>query len=73
MKKILLVAAVAGLSLVSCKKDYTCECTTTQNGTVVASSSYTAKLKKKDAESWCSGNATSTGGGSTITSSCKLK
>ena len=27
MKKILLVAAVAGLTLVSCKKERTCKCT----------------------------------------------
>lgn len=55
MKKILLIAAVAGLSMVSCKKDYTCECTTTV--TILGSSSsatgsttiHDTKSKAKDA------------------------
>ena len=56
MKKILLVAAVAGLSLVSCKKDYTCECTATSTYagyTSQTSSASTGKMKKKDAETKC--------------------
>ncbi len=56
MKKILLIAAVAGMAMTSCKKDYTCECTTTSNapgvGSTTASGS-TGKMKKKDAESKC--------------------
>jgi len=73
MKKVLLVAAVAGLAMVSCKKDYTCECTTTDNGTVVSTTTVTGKMKKKDADSWCTGNVTSSVPGSTIKMECKLK
>ncbi|MGZ3899422.1 MAG: hypothetical protein ACXVNO_10840 [Bacteroidia bacterium] len=42
MKKILLIAAVAGMAMVSCKKDRTCSCTetsTTTNNSVTVSSS----------------------------------
>lgn len=67
MKKIFFIATVAILGLTSCKKDYTCECTTTitqpefqYGGTVVqpastqtASASATITDKKKDAEAKC--------------------
>lgn len=33
MKKLLFIAVVAVASLASCKKDYTCTCITTANGT----------------------------------------
>lgn len=46
MKKILLIAAVAGLAMASCKKDYTCECTQT---TVPASTTTTSKKQILDA------------------------
>ena len=83
MKKILLVAAVAGLSMVSCKRDYTCECKTTSTfsgytGTTTSGS--TGKMKKADAEASCNkGDATATGidplTGNTyqITSACEIK
>lgn len=41
MKKILLIAAVAGLAMASCKKDRTCTCTKTQtppSGSAITSS-----------------------------------
>ncbi|MBL7930762.1 MAG: hypothetical protein JNL60_02615, partial [Bacteroidia bacterium] len=53
MKKTLLLAAVAGLMAVSCKKNYSCECTTTSNNPNDAPDTYTyplGKQKKKDAE-----------------------
>lgn len=56
MKKALLLAAVAGLMAVSCKKNYTCECTTTStdpNDTPDTYSYSLGKQKKKDAESKC--------------------
>ena len=74
MKKILLVAAVAGLSLVSCKKDYTCECTTTSTsynngvatvGTPIVSSGGTGKMKKDDAKKDCEGKSSSVSTGNT--------
>lgn len=48
MKKVLLIAAVASLGIVSCKKDYSCTC---KDGT--DSYTFTAKSGKKDAKSWC--------------------
>ncbi|MBI3501909.1 MAG: hypothetical protein HY063_08950 [Bacteroidetes bacterium] len=74
MKKTLLVLlAVGAFALTSCKKNYTCSCTTkdTSNSsdpgiTVTA----TAKLKKKDAKTWCE-NGTSTVG--TIQTTCTLQ
>ncbi|MES2515878.1 MAG: hypothetical protein V4580_17115 [Bacteroidota bacterium] len=54
MKKITLLAAVViAASFASCKKDYTCVCTGTNNG---VSGSYTydlGKIKKKDAKASC--------------------
>ena len=70
MKKIMLVAAVAVCVLSSCKKDYTCECTTTDNGTVIQTVTYTGKMKKSDSESWCSANKVEVG---STKMECKLK
>lgn len=69
MKKILLVAVVAGFAMTSCKKNYTCECTVTAGGQTTTTSS-TAKLKKKDAETWCTAQKGSAPGSSY---SCGLK
>jgi hypothetical protein len=68
MKKLVLIAAVAGL-MASCKKEYTCECTVTGGG-ITTTSSTTATMKKKDAETWCEGNKGSAPG---MTYECKLK
>ena len=55
MKKTLLIAAVALLALVSCKKDRTCTCTVDFGieGVAIQTVSETQKLSKKDAEKWC--------------------
>jgi hypothetical protein len=50
MKKVLLVAFVAGLAMTSCKKDYTCKCVDSTGAELIT---YTAEMKKKDAETWC--------------------
>ncbi len=89
MKKITLFAfAVAALSLASCKKDRTCQCTYTQTGTTNVTShtediTYT-KIKKADAKYNCdkstvnststqtNGNVTTTTSSSYV-SNCKLK
>jgi hypothetical protein len=63
MKKIILVAAVAMLVLASCKKDYTCECTSSLLG---VTSFVIEDSSKSDAEDGCSGT------GSTLTT-CNLK
>ncbi len=75
MKKLFPVMAIAlGAALfTSCKKDYNCTCTTTDNGTVIGTSTVSlGKQKKSDAENACSAKASSSGGGTTITTSCKL-
>jgi len=55
MKKVLLMAFVAGLAMTSCKKDYTCECVTSSNDPDEPSTktTLTFKDKKKKAESSC--------------------
>ena len=80
MKKILLVAAVAGLSMVSCKKDYTCECTitTTVTGlptTTQTTSGATGKMKKAEAEDKCNtgDSETTVPGSGTVKSACEIK
>ena len=69
MKKVLFAVAVIGFAMTSCKKDYTCKCTVTDNGTVLAESTATGKMKKSDAESWCNGYASTAG---TMKTECKL-
>ncbi|HWY38009.1 MAG TPA: hypothetical protein VNY73_05590 [Bacteroidia bacterium] len=79
MKKITLlaVAAIAVLSMASCKKDRTCTCTQTSPG---GSSSYTlvvTKVTKAGATqgACASGTTTETSGGTSyvITTSCTVK
>lgn len=77
MKKITLFAfAAVALSLASCKKDRTCECTTTMTGqtSVVTSSTVIKKVKKSEAKTLCqkmsyTNNLTPY----TSTEDCKLK
>lgn len=57
MKKVLF-AAVAVLALASCKKEYTCECTTSLTGSATTSGK-TEKLSKKDAKAACEKNNSS--------------
>ena len=81
MKKITLLAvAFVAISVVSCRKDRTCECTDYTGGiTVVATT--TVKSTKKDATSWCEAQngskSTVTVGGVSVPNSasgtCKLK
>jgi hypothetical protein len=78
MKKVLLIAAVAGLAMTSCKKEYTCECTvkTTANGqtTTATSSATSAKMKKSEAKDWCEkSNGTTTVGSVSSEVSCAIK
>ena len=77
MKKILLVAAVAGLAMVSCKKEYTCECTSTTNAsgtTMSVTASTTIKDTKKNATEACeAGTKDNSVGGVTAKVECKIK
>lgn len=69
MKKVLFVAAFAVLGLVSCKKDYTCECTV-KNGESTVTSSSTIHASKKDAKASCESGTVTVGEMST---SCVIK
>lgn len=54
MKKILVIAAVAGLAAVSCKKDRTCECNVTPtSGTAYTVTTKMYEVKKKHAREVC--------------------
>lgn len=78
MKKInLLFGALLLLAFSSCKKEYTCVCTTSAGIPGVAipdTESNLGKLSKKKAEEQCSSRNTSTNFmGFTISVNCKLK
>lgn len=79
MKKVLLIAAVAGLAMVSCKKDYVCECTNTSTfpGSVSSTSKYTmVGVSKGAAKANCiksTSETTIAGTTYTDTDDCKLK
>ncbi len=76
MKKLLSIAAVtvALVSLSSCKKDYTCECTSTIGGQVLQSVSTTINGKKSDVKESCeNGSSSQTIGGVTTSVSCTIK
>ncbi|GAB4449086.1 MAG: hypothetical protein OHK0036_05560 [Bacteroidia bacterium] len=72
MKKIVSIIGAVALvaTLSSCKKNWTCECCTSCSGTNTCVSGTSGKMKKKDAESWCSQGNTTYGSCST---SCNLK
>lgn len=71
MKKLFPVAAVAVLAMMftSCKKDYTCTCTSTVAGTTTTVSGKTGKMSKKDAKAACEKGNVSTSFGSVT---CKI-
>jgi hypothetical protein len=55
-KSLFVVAALVAISFSSCRKDRTCECTSTEDigGTTYTTVSVTtAKSNKKDATAWC--------------------
>lgn len=78
MKKIITCVTVAAIAMTfaSCKKDYSCTCTTTTSATGIPATTSKVSLgkqTKKDAESACNGKSSSaSSGGVTVTISCKL-
>lgn len=75
MKKFIPLAAVAVLALTftSCKKDYSCTCTSTVGGSSASSTTSLGKQTKKDAKAACEALASSsTIGGTTYSVSCSL-
>ena len=69
MKKLFIVAVVASFGMVSCKKDYTCECTTTSGNSSITGTS-TVNATKKDAKTACENGSTTNG---SYTTTCKIK
>lgn len=61
MKKVTLfaVAAMAVMSLASCKKNHTCTCVS-GSGSSQSTTVTTAKSSKKGGAAWCSASAAST-------------
>ncbi|PWH81371.1 hypothetical protein [Brumimicrobium oceani] len=62
MKKVLFIGMLfGGLALTSCKKDYTCECTTTTNMEGIADTSFSETIndKKDEAKEKCESMSTS--------------
>lgn len=76
MKKIITCVTVAAIAMTfaSCKKDYSCTCTTSTTGMPSTTSKVSlGKQTKKDAESACNGKSSSaSSGGITVSVSCKL-
>jgi hypothetical protein len=80
MRKLVMICIVAAFAT-SCKKDYSCVCTSTDtsNGkTHTTVDTYKAKSNKKDADAWCKAVPKSTvesGGSSSSVGemSCELK
>ncbi len=76
MKKLtILSVALVALSMASCKKDFTCSCTSTNTfpGSVTSTNEYTiVKAKKGDAKRACV-KTTVTENGYTTTKDCQLK
>lgn len=82
---MVLVAAVAGLTLVSCKKSFSCSCKTTVSTTGFSSSSevkesYSLKMKEKHAKAACDNTkeivekqAKDLNQGYNVSTSCDLK
>ena len=71
-KTIFIAGSLALLTLASCKKDYTCECTTTTGG-VSTSASTVIKDKKSKAEEACNaGDASVSNFGIAVTTECEI-
>lgn len=73
MKKLVLLAAIVSVGFVSCKKDYTCSCTTTSGGASATATTTIKDTKKNATESCENGTSTSSAGGVTATTTCTIK
>lgn len=71
MKKMAFILIAGGLTLVSCKKDWTCECTTNySDGTASETHTRTITDHLSDAQADCNSGDNSAGG---VTTECSLK
>lgn len=76
MKKLLVTLSIISIAFIfgSCKKEYTCECTTTMTGFGTTTSSTTIKDTKNNAKDACEGgSSTTTVNGVSASVTCKLK
>lgn len=72
MKKIALLAGVVAMvAMTSCKKEWTCTCTTTDSSGLIpdVSASTTIKDTKKNAKETCESGSASVG---TLSTSCSI-
>ncbi len=70
MKKLFFsIFCLLTLTLVSCKKDYTCKCTTLWSDGEVWTDSYTINAKEKDAKTECDSYETT---GSEYVETCEI-
>ena len=78
MKKTLVILGIVAFmgGMTSCKKDYTCTCTVSDNTGVTAATTATRTIEnssKKDAKDACeAGSSSVTTGTVTVTSKCVL-
>jgi hypothetical protein len=71
MKKIAVLAIFAGaMSFASCKKNYTCTCTTTEPGYPNITSSTTIKDTKSKAKTTCSNESATVG---SVATTCAIQ
>ena len=71
MKKLVVIAAVAALGMMtSCKKEYTCECTYSGGGVSGTVSQTFSKMKKKEAKDKCDSYDDTSNG---TTAECSIK
>lgn len=55
MKKLFILTCLGFLTLTSCKKDYTCECSIVEDGEILTSTSTTINDTKSKAKEACDG------------------
>lgn len=73
MKKAIFIGALGVFALASCKKDYTCECTSSVGGVSTGTSSITINDTKKKAKDACEATGASASiGGVTSSTTCEL-
>jgi len=74
MNKVQLAAALFFFAFTSCKKDYTCECTTTSPAGTTVGTTNLGKMTKKNAETKCNEtDASYTYLGKPFTVECSVK
>jgi len=74
MKNLFILTVFALIALTSCKKDYTCECTGSIDGQVLASESTTINDTKSNAADACDeGDASDSSTGYLIKTECEIK